>query len=33
MATMGKSANLGPADAMLILKWLQTGSLEPKAGN
>ena len=33
MVTMAKNANLEPPDAMLILKWLQTKSLKPKAGN
>jgi trimethylamine-N-oxide reductase cytochrome c-type subunit TorC len=33
MPTMAKNANLQPADAMPILKWLQTQSLKPKAGN
>ncbi|MDR3473749.1 MAG: hypothetical protein P4M09_19000, partial [Devosia sp.] len=33
MVTMAKNANLEPPDAMLILKWLQTESLKPKAGN
>jgi len=33
MPTMAKNANLQPADAMPILKWLQTQSLKPKTGN
>jgi trimethylamine-N-oxide reductase cytochrome c-type subunit TorC len=33
MPTMAKNANLQPADAMPILKWLQTQSLKPKSGN